>query len=54
LLDVDGTLIHSVGENANKLHKDAFAQGFKKVFGLDTTIDVIKHHGMRRKRVLSL
>ena len=54
MLDVDGTLIHSVGENANKLHKDAFAQGFKKVFGLDTTIDVIKHHGMRRKRALSL
>jgi hypothetical protein len=30
---------------ANKLHKDAFAQGFKQVFGLDTHIDVIKHHG---------
>ncbi|GAX80513.1 hypothetical protein CEUSTIGMA_g7951.t1 [Chlamydomonas eustigma] len=43
--DVDGTLIHSVGENANKLHKDAFAEGFKRIFGLDTTIDVVKHHG---------
>ncbi len=27
--DVDGTLIHSVGLQANKLHKDAFAAGFK-------------------------
>ncbi|GFR49030.1 hypothetical protein Agub_g11052, partial [Astrephomene gubernaculifera] len=43
--DVDGTLIHSVGESANKLHKDAFSHGFKAVFGLDTNIDVIQHHG---------
>lgn len=27
---VDGTLIHSVGHNANKLHKEAFAAAFKK------------------------
>jgi FMN phosphatase YigB (HAD superfamily) len=32
--DVDGTLIHSVGNNANKFHKDAFAFAFKKVFNL--------------------
>ena len=43
--DVDGTLIRSVGENANKLHKRAFSHGFKKVFGLDTDIEVVKHHG---------
>mmetsp|Transcript_19490 Transcript_19490/g.31561 ORF Transcript_19490/g.31561 Transcript_19490/m.31561 type:complete len:281 (+) Transcript_19490:49-891(+) len=43
--DVDGTLIHSVGNNANKFHKDAFAFAFKKVFNLDTNIDVIHHHG---------
>lgn len=43
--DVDGTLIRSVGGNANKVHKDAFCHGFKQVFGLDTNIDVIKHHG---------
>ena len=29
--DVDGTLIHSVGEKSNRLHKDAFAAGFKQV-----------------------
>ncbi|KAG2500409.1 hypothetical protein HYH03_001980 [Edaphochlamys debaryana] len=43
--DVDGTLIHSVGQAANKLHKDAFAAGYKAVFGIDTNIDVVAHHG---------
>lgn len=43
--DVDGTLIRSTGKNANQLHRDAFASAFKQVFGLDTTIDVIPHHG---------
>ena len=43
--DVDGTLIRSMGANANKLHKDAFAAGFRDVFGIETTIDVVPHHG---------
>ncbi|GLC33412.1 hypothetical protein PLESTM_000068400 [Pleodorina starrii] len=43
--DVDGTLIHSIGDHANKLHKAAFSHGFKAVFELDTHIDVISHHG---------
>ncbi|KXZ54465.1 hypothetical protein GPECTOR_4g530 [Gonium pectorale] len=43
--DVDGTLIHSVGAHANLLHKAAFSHGFKDVFGLDTHIDVVHHHG---------
>lgn len=38
LADVDGTLIHSVGETANKLHKDSFAHGMKTVFGVETHI----------------
>lgn len=42
---MDGTLIESIGEEANYLHKAAFAHGFKSVFGIDTTIEVIKHHG---------
>ncbi|KIZ02313.1 hypothetical protein MNEG_5646 [Monoraphidium neglectum] len=42
---VDGTLIRSCGEDANRLHKEAFSAGFKHVFGVDTTIDVVKHHG---------
>ncbi|PRW57041.1 haloacid dehalogenase [Chlorella sorokiniana] len=43
--DVDGTLIHSVGPKSNYLHKAAFTAAFKEVFGLDTHIDVVKHHG---------
>ncbi|PSC72331.1 haloacid dehalogenase [Micractinium conductrix] len=43
--DVDGTLTHSVGQRANFLHKQAFTAAFKKVFDLDTHIDVVKHHG---------
>lgn len=43
--DVDGTLVRSLGDDANKLHKEAFAEAFKQVFDLNTTIDVIEHHG---------
>ena len=44
--DVDGTLVRSVGDDANKLHKEAFAEGLK-VLGIDDQrgIDVIEHHG---------
>ena len=42
---MDGTLIRSRGANANKLHKDSFAAGFRNVFGIETTIDVVPHHG---------
>lgn len=31
--DVDGTLIKSVGADANKFHKDAFTAAFKEVYG---------------------
>ncbi len=43
--DVDGTLVRSLGHDANKLHKEAFSEAFKQVFDLDTNIDVIEHHG---------
>jgi len=43
--DVDGTLIKSVGEKANQLHKQAFSHCFRAVFGVDTDIDVVQHHG---------
>ena len=45
LADVDGTLIRTVGDNANKLHKLAFINAWKEVYGLDTHLDVIQHHG---------
>ena len=31
--DVDGTLIKSYGEGANRFHKAAFAHAFKEVYG---------------------
>ena len=40
--DVDGTLIHSVGEGANKLHKLAFSHAFKSVS--QQLILVLVHH----------
>ncbi|KAI8477326.1 MAG: halo-acid dehalogenase-like hydrolase [Monoraphidium minutum] len=43
--DIDGTLIRSAGQDANRLHKEAFSAGFQRVFGIDTHIDVVKHHG---------
>lgn len=43
--DVDGTLIRSIGDDSNQLHKDAFKQAFVDVFQLDTHIDKLKHHG---------
>lgn len=43
--DVDGTLMESVGVDANKLHKLAFSHAYKVAYGLDTHIDVVPHHG---------
>lgn len=42
---MDGTLIRSIGDDSNKLHKDAFKAAFLDVFELDTHIDKLKHHG---------
>lgn len=42
---MDGTLIESVGESSNALHKEAFSAAYQKVFGLATNIDTVKHHG---------
>ena len=42
---MDGTLIRSKGQDANKLHKEAFSYAFKEVFDVDTHIDVVSHHG---------
>lgn len=42
VLMMAGTLIESIGTQANHLHKAAFSHGFKHVFGVDTHIDVVK------------
>ena len=51
--DVDGTLIRAVGADANKFHKDAFAHGMREHHGIDTHIDVIKHHGSTDQLVVA-
>lgn len=43
--DIDGTLIKAVGSHTNRMHKNAYSYAFKKVFGVDGTIDAIDHHG---------
>lgn len=40
--DVDGTLVRSVGDDANRMHKGAFSYAFRELFGVDGTIDAIK------------
>ncbi|KAL2610042.1 hypothetical protein R1flu_028615 [Riccia fluitans] len=50
--DVDGTLIQSLGLNANLLHKKAFSHAIEEVFGIVGTIDAIKHHGSTDPMVL--
>ena len=43
--DVDGTLIRSVGADANRRHKDAFKAAWKALWGIDADVDEIPHHG---------
>jgi hypothetical protein len=43
--DVDGTLMESIGQKSNQLHRQSFAHAFKTVFDADTHIDVVQHHG---------
>lgn len=41
LFDIDKTLIKTT-----KAHGAVFSETFKKVYGIDTNIDIIEHHGM--------
>lgn len=50
--DVDGTLIRSTGQDANRFHKNAFKFGFKKVFNIETSIDCVEHHGSTDKLII--
>ena len=47
LFDIDRTLV-----TGSKVHHKAFSEGFKKVYGIDTTIDIINHHGMSEQQVI--
>ena len=48
LFDIDGTLIG--GEN--KSHKLSFFYAFKKVYGIDTSIDIIDHPGKTDQQII--
>ncbi len=47
LFDIDKTLIKS-----SKGHNIAFSKAFKKVYGIDTNIDIINHHGMTDQQII--
>jgi len=47
LFDIDKTLIKS-----SKGHSAAFSEAFKIVYGVDTTIDIINHHGMTDQQII--
>ena len=43
--DIDGTIVRQAGPDANAMHTRAFAHAFNEVFGLDASIDEVKHAG---------
>ncbi len=47
LFDIDKTLIDS-----SSAHREAFSQAFKKVYGIETTIDIINPHGMTDQQII--
>jgi len=47
LFDVDRTLIKGL-----KAHKEAFSEAVKKVYGIDTSIDILEYHGMTDKQLI--
>ena len=47
LLDIDRTLISST-----KSHRAAFSDAFKIVYGVNTNIDIINHHGMTDQEII--
>lgn len=47
LFDIDGTLI-----KGTKGHKAAFSKAFKKVYGVDTSINIINTYGMTDQQIM--
>lgn len=47
LFDIDKTLIKS-----SRGHSTAFSEAFRIVYGIDTTIDIINHHGMTDQQII--
>lgn len=38
-------MLKSIGASANRLHRRAFSHAMNDIFEVDTTIDVVEHHG---------
>jgi phosphoglycolate phosphatase len=49
LFDIDKTLIK---RSKNRSHAAAFSKAFKEIYGIDTTIDIINHHGMTDQQII--
>ncbi len=47
LFDIDRTLIKS-----SKGHRVVFSEAFKKVYGIETNIDIINHSGMTDQQII--
>lgn len=47
LFDIDKTLI-----SGSRSHRKAFSDAFKIVYEIDTTIDIINHHGMTDQQII--
>lgn len=52
--DVDGTILTTRGDRANRLHKRAFAAAWRGVLGLDLDIDAVPHQGLTDPLILAL
>ncbi len=47
LFDIDGTLT-----KGTKAHREAFSRAFKKVYGVDTRVDIINAYGMTDQQII--
>lgn len=52
--DVDGTILTTRGDRANRLHKRAFAAAWQRVLGHDLDIDAVPHQGLTDPLILAL
>lgn len=47
LFDIDRTLV-----TPSKAHREVFHEAFRRVYGVETTIDIIRHHGMTDQQII--
>ena len=52
--DVDGTILTTRGDRANRLHKRAFAAAWRDVYDADLDIDAVPHQGLTDPLILAI